>query len=184
MTDTTAALKADWGLPQPEPEPKAEVECSCGNMFEPYDEEDDEDGLYYQRTSGDQVCWQCRPKSFEPHEAFCRYYDRRNGRDMTVQVIEALEAAGYEVITHDARQFIIQISKDDEVVFDYPGEDPDEFGGIEAEEVWHLLPPVIQLICQQVYFDDLLELAEDHDVSEDTIDRARDRLNRIKKLVT
>lgn len=159
-----------------------EIECHCGATFEPYDEEDDEDGLYYQRTSGEQVCWHCRPKNWEPHEAFCRYYDR-TGRDMTVQVIEDLEAAGYEVITHDRRQFIIQISKDDEVVFDYPGEDPDEFGGIEAEEVWNMLTPAIQLICQQVYFDDLLELAEHHDVSEDTIASERDRLNRIKAKV-
>lgn len=159
-----------------------EIECHCGNTFEPYDESDDENGLYYQRTKGDQVCWHCRPKHWEPHEAFCRYYDH-SGRDMTVQVITALEEAGYEVVTHDRRQFIIQIRKDDEVFFDYPGEDPDEFGGIEAEEVWEMLPPAIQLICQQVYFDDLIDLAEDHDVSEETIATERRILNDIKALV-
>lgn len=162
------------------------IDCHCGATFEPYDEEE-EDCRYYRRTSGNPVCQHCQPSHWEAHDVLCQYFEHI-GRDMTVEVVSAIEAAGYEVATY--RNVIIQIKNGDEVLFTYPGIDPesdaddsDSFGDHEADDLYDLLPVDIKLICQQVLFDDLIDLAENYKVSENSIADARFELNRLKAII-
>lgn len=167
--------------------------CWCGCDLDEDDVENctlaiQEDG-FYRRKDGAPECQFCQPRYWEPVEAISKWgFDDGNRRRMTADLAEALERGeelagslrmGYVVETDQIgfhNEVIMRIAtgpEEADIVYDWGM-------GNNAEEDFKALPVHVRFIMLKFRHDDLVDLATDHEVPQEDLDRSKAELDAVE----